>query len=55
MKNNFFKLSDQTIQYLIQMIKNLIIYTKSQTRTKIRSVLCTKIIIIFIYKITMQQ
>jgi len=38
MKNNSFKLSDQTIQDLIQMIKNLIICTKSQTETKVRSV-----------------
>jgi len=37
MKNNFFKLSDRTIQDLIQTIKNLIISTRSQTRTKVRS------------------
>jgi len=35
MKNNFFKLSDRIIQDLIQMIKNLIIYTKSQIGTKV--------------------
>jgi len=30
MKNNFFKVSDQIIQDLIQVIKCLIIYTKSK-------------------------
>jgi len=38
MKNNFFKLSDRTVQDLIQKIKNLIICTKSQTGTKFRLV-----------------
>jgi len=38
MKNNFFKLSDQKIQDLIQTIENLIICTKSQTGTKFCSV-----------------
>jgi len=37
MKNNFFKLSDRTIQDLIQTINNLIICTRSQTGTKVRS------------------
>jgi len=44
MKNIFFKLSDQTIQDLIQTIKNLIICAKSQTGTKFRSVYTKSII-----------
>jgi len=36
MKNIFFKLSDRTIQDLIQTIKNLIICTRSQMGTKVR-------------------
>ena len=39
MKNILFKLSDRTIQDLIQTIKNLIICTKSQTETKVHSIL----------------
>jgi len=39
MKNILFKLSDWTIQDLIQTIKNLIICTRSQTRTKVHSIL----------------
>jgi len=39
MKNIFVKLSDRTIQDLIQTIKNLIICTISETGTKIRSIL----------------
>ena len=44
MKNNFFKLSNRTIQDLIQTIKNLIICTKSQTETKFSSVYTISII-----------
>jgi len=44
MKIIFFKLSDRTIQDLIQTIKNLIICTKSETGTKFRSMYTKSII-----------
>jgi len=39
MKNNFFELSNKTIQDLIQTINNLILCTKSEIGTKVRYVL----------------
>jgi len=39
MKNSIFKLSDWTIQDLIQAIQNLVICTKSQTGNTVRSML----------------